>query len=117
MSYPTPVSDDELEQVHSGSVIKGLREPAYIARAMELPDLASLPPEVVWDAVVAPQLLAAGGTCQGGVRPMDGPPVRSPRRGGVLYRFRPPPYARLSGNEETLTSWVSSFGFFRFGFV
>ena len=32
--------------------------------AIEVPEAELLPPEILWSAVVAPQLLAAGGTCE-----------------------------------------------------
>src|SRR2546425_226908 len=61
---PTPVTEHELTRVHEANVIAGLRDVQAVARAIELGEVALLPPQLVWQAVVAPQLLAAGGTCE-----------------------------------------------------
>ena len=47
-----------------------------------------------------PLATAVARFCPGGVRPMEGPAVRSPRRGGVLDGFWPPPYPGTSGEKE-----------------
>jgi acetoin utilization deacetylase AcuC-like enzyme len=41
-----------------------LRDPGQVARALEFPELAGFPAELVWQLIVAPQLHAAGGTCE-----------------------------------------------------
>lgn len=58
-----PVSRADLVLVHTRSVIEALGDPAAVAAAIELGMIATLPAAVVEQAVVAPQLLAAGGTC------------------------------------------------------
>jgi acetoin utilization deacetylase AcuC-like enzyme len=60
---PEPVSEADLAFVHYTALIRGLHEPKAVARAIEFPELALMPAELVWQAVVQPQLLAAGGTC------------------------------------------------------
>lgn len=61
---PAPVSDEDLLAVHTRELVAGLRDPEAIAVALELPEAAMLPPDLAWQAIVAPQLLAAGGTCE-----------------------------------------------------
>ena len=61
---PEPVAAEELRFVHSERVVQGLSDPWSVATAIELPEIAALPPEVIRDNIVAPQLLAAGGTCE-----------------------------------------------------
>jgi len=61
---PVAVSEDEVRMVHDAELIAGLRSAAAIAAAIELPEASFLPAEVLWSAVVAPQLHAAGGTCE-----------------------------------------------------
>lgn len=59
---PEPIGERELTRVHTTQVIAGLRDVRAVAAAIELEDIAMLPPEMVWQAVVRPQLVAAGGT-------------------------------------------------------
>jgi acetoin utilization deacetylase AcuC-like enzyme len=59
---PEAVSERELSRVHDTRVIAGLHDARHVAAAVELPELAELPDEIVWQVVVQPQLLAAGGT-------------------------------------------------------
>jgi acetoin utilization deacetylase AcuC-like enzyme len=56
------VTEQDLTRVHDVGVIAGLRDVGVIAAAIELEAIASLPPDMVWEAVVRPQLVAAGGT-------------------------------------------------------
>jgi acetoin utilization deacetylase AcuC-like enzyme len=60
---PTPVSEAEVAEVHDPGVVADLRDAFAVSRVVEFEALALLPPEVVWEAAVAPQLWAAGGTC------------------------------------------------------
>lgn len=59
---PQPVSEEELLQVHDTRVVANLKDGHAVAQAIEFPLVALLPQPLVWRAVVAPQLLAAGGT-------------------------------------------------------
>lgn len=59
---PEIVRAADLLRVHEPALVDALRQPEAVARAIELPLLADMPAEVVWQVVVAPQLLAAGGT-------------------------------------------------------
>lgn len=61
--HPEPVSVRELSRTHDSSVVAGLRDPGEVALAIEFPMIALLPEQLVWRAVVQPQLCAAGGTC------------------------------------------------------
>jgi acetoin utilization deacetylase AcuC-like enzyme len=61
---PTAVTEDELRDVHTADLIARLHDPSAVATAIELSEAAFLPPAILWSAVVAPQLLAAGGTCE-----------------------------------------------------
>jgi histone deacetylase 11 len=58
------VTEAELREVHTTDLIARLHDPSAVAMAIEVPEAAFLPPEVLWSAVVEPQLLAAGGTCE-----------------------------------------------------
>lgn len=60
---PEPVSEADLVLVHDAALIRDLHDPKAVATAIEFPELAFLPAELVWQAVVQPQLLATGGTC------------------------------------------------------
>ena len=62
---PEPVSEAEVQAIHEPAVIYDLHDPYAVSRAVELDAIALLPHETVWEAVVAPQLWAAGGTCAG----------------------------------------------------
>ncbi len=64
LESPESVTEQELLAVHDERLVAGLRRPQAVADAIELDLIALLPPEVVWSAVVAPQLHAAGGTCE-----------------------------------------------------
>ncbi len=59
---PEAVSEGELRRVHDPRLIAALDEPASLAAAIELPELAHLPAAPLRRALVEPQLLAAGGT-------------------------------------------------------
>jgi acetoin utilization deacetylase AcuC-like enzyme len=48
--------------VHDARVIAGLHDARDVAAAVEMPELGGLPHELVWQAVVQPQLLSSGGT-------------------------------------------------------
>jgi acetoin utilization deacetylase AcuC-like enzyme len=61
---PEPIQQEELLAVHDRGVVEALASPLEVATAIEFPDLAALPAELVWNLVVGPQLLAAGGTCE-----------------------------------------------------
>lgn len=61
---PQPVSEAELLHIHDPHVVANLKEVHSVAQALEFPLVALLPQPLVWQAVVAPQLLAAGGTCE-----------------------------------------------------
>jgi acetoin utilization deacetylase AcuC-like enzyme len=61
---PSPISRHELRSVHDAQLVSGLENPYAVACAIELSEIAALPSAMVWEAVVAPQLLAAGGTCE-----------------------------------------------------
>lgn len=58
-----PVDEAEVAGVHEPGVLTDLRDAYAVSRAVEFDALARLPNEVVWQAAVAPQLAAAGGTC------------------------------------------------------
>lgn len=60
---PEAVSEAELLAVHAAALVEALRDPEAVAEAIESPELSLLPAEMVRQAVVLPQLLAAGGTC------------------------------------------------------
>jgi acetoin utilization deacetylase AcuC-like enzyme len=61
---PQIIAEEELLQVHDEIVIAGLHDAATVAQVIEVPEIAFLPHEFVWRAVVAPQLRATGGTCE-----------------------------------------------------
>ncbi len=61
---PESVTERQLLAVHDEGLVAGLRKPQAVADAIELDLIALLPPELVWSSVVAPQLHAAGGTCE-----------------------------------------------------
>ena len=52
---PTAVTEDELRDVHTPDLIARLHDPSAVATAIELPEAAFLPPQILWSAVVAPQ--------------------------------------------------------------
>ena len=58
-----PVDEEEVAAIHETGVLTDLRDAYAVSRAVEFDALARLPNEVVWEAAVAPQLAAAGGTC------------------------------------------------------
>jgi histone deacetylase 11 len=60
---PEPVGELEVGEIHEPVVIYDLHDPYAVSRAVEFDAIALLPHDEVWQAVVAPQLLAAGGTC------------------------------------------------------
>ena len=64
-AQPEPVSEAEVQEIHEPVVIYDLHDPYAVSRAVEFDAIALLPHETVWEAVVAPQLSAAGGTCAG----------------------------------------------------
>ena len=59
---PEPIAEADLAFVHDAALIRNLHDPSAVARAIEFPELASMPTDLVLQAVVQPQLLAAGGT-------------------------------------------------------
>jgi acetoin utilization deacetylase AcuC-like enzyme len=61
---PEPVTEAEIAAVHGPGFLEALHDPEAVAAAVELDAIALLPPELVWGAVVAPQIRAAGGTCE-----------------------------------------------------
>lgn len=62
---PVPVDEAEVSEVHESGVVFDLHDAYAVSRAVEFDALALLPEETVWQAVVAPQLHACGGTCAG----------------------------------------------------
>jgi len=60
---PEPATEGDFQGLHSPRLLAELHDPEAIALAIEQPELAALPAEILWQAVVAPQLHAAGGTC------------------------------------------------------
>jgi acetoin utilization deacetylase AcuC-like enzyme len=60
---PESSEQEDFTGLHSRRVQDDLRDPAAVARAIELSEIAALPAAMVWQAVVLPQLHAAGGTC------------------------------------------------------
>jgi acetoin utilization deacetylase AcuC-like enzyme len=61
---PSPVLRHELRSVHDVELVSSLADPYAVACAIELSEIAELPAKMVWEAVVAPHLLAAGDTCE-----------------------------------------------------
>ncbi len=59
---PVAVSRQDLELVHDPALIRDLDDPRAVALAIELGEIAEMPADLVRQAVVEPQLLAAGGT-------------------------------------------------------
>jgi acetoin utilization deacetylase AcuC-like enzyme len=59
---PAAVTEADLARVHAPRLIRALHDARAVAAAIELPELAEMPSELVWQVVVAPQLLAAGGS-------------------------------------------------------
>jgi len=62
--HPVAVNEKELHEVHTPDLVARLHDPSAVAMAIEVPEAELLPPEILWSAVVAPQLFAAGGTCE-----------------------------------------------------
>lgn len=56
------VTAADLLRVHDERLVRDLGDPRAVARALELPVLAVLPPDLLARAVVGPQLAAAGAT-------------------------------------------------------
>lgn len=59
---PPPVSKEDLLRVHTRELVSNLGIPGAVAAAIELPEAAMLPADLIRSAIVGPQLLAAGGT-------------------------------------------------------
>jgi len=59
---PAAVNEADLARVHGPRLIRALHDPRGVAEAIEFPELALMPAGMAWQAVVQPQLLAAGGT-------------------------------------------------------
>ena len=59
---PAAVTQADLARVHEPRLIRALGDPRAVAAAIELPELATMPAEVVRQVVVQPQFVAAGGT-------------------------------------------------------
>src|SRR2546425_10462369 len=62
---PTPVTEHELTRVHEANVIAGLRDVQAVVRALQLRGGGLPPPHLVWQSLVGPPLLAAGGKGEG----------------------------------------------------
>lgn len=61
---PRPLAESDVSAVHEDAVLAALRDPFAVSLTIEYDAVAALPPDVVWEAVVAPQLHASGGTCE-----------------------------------------------------
>lgn len=62
LATPASATEADFAKIHDARVLSGLHAPSAVAQAIELEAAASLPSEMVWQAVVEPQLHAAGGT-------------------------------------------------------
>lgn len=60
---PETVDRTDVRQVHEEVVVFDLHDPYAVSRAIEFDAISLLPQDTVWQAAVAPQLCAAGGTC------------------------------------------------------
>lgn len=59
---PRPVTDDELLAVHTPEYLERLRDSAYVAAAVEVPQLGTLPRVIVERYLLRPMKWATGGT-------------------------------------------------------
>jgi acetoin utilization deacetylase AcuC-like enzyme len=59
---PGEATEHDLARVHTPTLIADLHRARAVARAIEFPALAEMSDDLVWQFVVRPQVLAAGGT-------------------------------------------------------
>lgn len=83
-----PVSDDELQAVHTRAYLESLRSPQVVAKALELGALRWLPRSLIESRLLRPMRLATAGTVMAAQHAVDQRGLAMNLGGGYHHAFR-----------------------------